>query len=307
MILKLLLSLMTIGFFKNSSYCSTINEITLRDNSNFISKLPDTKLIRNLALIGSYQSASVKPIKYLRTQNLTITEQLKAGLRVLDIHLRLVDEKFELYYGPTYLSYTFDDILSEINEFIVKNPRELIIMLMKIEFDHLLPEFEKCQVLENYIEIWQGRGLSLIGKWSLLDDYVGEHRGHVLLSHVDGKNFDDCTTYLPCVVQNNWDVTDVEKKWRLIEDNNEEMFNGYSVIHSCFINYLFGLNPLLFISSSTSSDDPSDYLDVGLDRVEIINNRMANYFRNPYYTLVIIVTDFPSQMLIDKIIDSNFN
>ncbi|XP_057333637.1 1-phosphatidylinositol phosphodiesterase-like [Microplitis mediator] len=307
MMIKLLLSLMTIGFFQNSSYCSSINAINLRDNSKFISKLPDSTLIRNLALIGSYQSASVRPIKYLRTENLTITEQLEAGLRVLDVHFRLVDEKFKLYYGPTYLSYTFDDILSEINEFMIQNPRELIIMLMKVEFDHLLTEFKECNVLENYIKIWQRRGLSLIGKWSLLEDYIGEHRGHVLLSHVDRNNFDDCTTYLPCVVQNNWDVTDVEKKWRLIEDNEEEMFNGYSVIHSCFINYLSSLNPLLFIDSSTSLDDPTDYLDVGLNRIEKINSRMANYFRNPHYTLVMIVTDFPSQLLIEKIIDSNFN
>ncbi|XP_074109050.1 uncharacterized protein LOC141533857 [Cotesia typhae] len=304
MLPRILLLCITIGSVHQLASCMIINGY--KDHSDFISKIPDSQRIRNLALIGTYHSAASKAMKFIRTQNLSISEQLHAGIRVLDIHLREVFDELKVYYGPEYLNCTFDDILIEVLIFISLNPGEVVIILLSIQSDFFLNDDTRCEVFDAYVERWQKRGLRLVQDWSLLDDYVGEHRGHVLLGHVEESDFNSCSVYLPCEVQNNWNVTDKEKKWKFVKDSQDGMLFPYHSYHSCYINYLASLNPLIFNNWQSEPNYKNDELKLGLNEIEEINYRMAEYYRNPYDTMDIIVTEFPSQKLIDKVIGSNF-
>lgn len=304
MLPRILLVCITIGSVHQLASCMITNGY--KDHSDFISKIPDSLRIRNLALIGTYHSAASKAMKYVRTQNLTISEQLQAGIRVLDIHLREVFDELKVYYGPKYLNCTFDDVLTEVLSFMSLNPRELVIILLSVQSDFFLNDATRCEVLDAYVEKWQKRGLRLVQDWSLLEDYVGEHRGHVLLGHVRESNFKSCSVYLPCEVQNNWNVTDEDKKWKFVKASQDGMLFPYHPYHSCYINYLASFNPLIMNYWQPDPDNKNDELELGLKEIEKINERMAGYYRNPYDTLDMVVTEFPSQKLIDKIIGSNF-
>nr|CCQ71388.1 hypothetical phosphatidylinositol-specific phospholipase PIPLC [Cotesia congregata] len=304
MLTRILLMCLTFGSIHQLVSCMITNGY--KDHSDFISKIPDTKLVRNLALIGTFHSAAFKPMKYVRTQNLTISEQLQAGIRVLDIHLSVDFDKLKVYYNLEYLNCTFDDVLTEVQSFMTLNPKELVIILLSVNLNFFLTDSISCEVLDSYVGRWQKRGLKLVQDWSLLEDYVGEHRGHVLLGHVRESNFKSCSVYLPCEVQDNWNVTDAEKKWKFVKDSQDGMLFAYHPYHSCYINYLASYNPLIMNYWQPDSDDGADELKLGMMRIEDVNERMAGYFRNPYDTLDMVVTEFPSQKLIDKVIGSNF-
>lgn len=243
---------------------------------------------------------------YCKILNETTYTDHSKFISKLDIRLSLVGQEFVMVYGDAFLIYMFENILQEINEFMRKNSGELIILLMKIDHygDYLPSNSHYCEVLDIYIEEWKHKKLMLIKDWSLLEDYVGEHRGHVLLGH-DDDNFSRCTTYLPCEVQNSWD-TNLERKWQLIKDNYDKMLNPYYPYHSCYVNYLCSDNPVFFKNDTLTHYNNSDNFEKRLKATENINQLMANYFRNPIVTLVMIMTDFPTQELINNIINSNF-
>lgn len=309
---KKIVLLLLIEFIFEKTHCSITSTDKFTDHSQFIIKLSDTSLIRNLALIGTHNSASGENKLFSQIQNLTIKQQLESGIRVLDMCVNLHGDKLVMYYGPVSLNVTFDHVLGQVLEFMKKNSGELIIMLMRIEYDNnvSVPKSKQCNVLDNYIRKWNNRGLLLIKNWSLIDDYIGEHRGHVLLGQYDGRNFVDCTTWLACDIQNHWEaegIMEVETKWALIKKNFDDMFNPYHQYQSCFINYLTSLDISIFSSTpELFLFRNSDYSKLRLMKIHKINSKMVNYYRNPSIYLVIIMADLPDQELIDKIINSNF-
>lgn len=123
------------------------------------------KKISNLSLVGTHDSAAYKfngiymPnkiggirinfLEFLRrncciagniirdwtlTQELSIIEQLNAGVRVFDLRLSFAND--QLLLSHTFSCITFEKFLKQLTQFTNKHPGEVIIMFVKPDFIH---------------------------------------------------------------------------------------------------------------------------------------------------------------------------
>lgn len=80
----------------------------------------------------SYNVAKIAGAGFVRTQDLSINDQLNAGIRYLDIRCRHIDNKFVIHHGSFYLNLNFDDVLNMVSSFLKQNPSETILMRVKL-------------------------------------------------------------------------------------------------------------------------------------------------------------------------------
>lgn len=176
---------------------------------------PETRLI-DRAIIGAHDAAAYDASPQLRCQDLTLEEQIEAGVRAFD--LRLVDRydgsgRLDLYHGKESLGLEFtEDVLPLLTQFLTAHPDEFVILsLRKEDDDHhspdemeayslsLLRALEKPEVarllyrgeLTPATKVSEVRGKLLI----LLRTRIGNN---VCLPYFDG--FQDDTTFVARLV-----------------------------------------------------------------------------------------------------------
>ena len=104
--------------------------------SSWMGDIPDDTLLSNITVPGTHDSCAQSSIPFVRTQYLSISKQMEAGLRFLDLRCRVhSDGQLYMYHGgipinmPMYLK--FDKIMSEIFTFFSKNkgkPTEAVLI-----------------------------------------------------------------------------------------------------------------------------------------------------------------------------------
>lgn len=112
-------------------------------------------LISDINLIGTHDSAAIRdlwPRQFLYAcQNLSIGRQLDLGIRVLDVRLEMLHDsgQFTIYtchgdhdLGPLHSNryQTFQSLLDECKEFLRVNPREFIVMLLRVDYWNNTPD-----------------------------------------------------------------------------------------------------------------------------------------------------------------------
>ncbi|XP_057342258.1 1-phosphatidylinositol phosphodiesterase-like [Microplitis mediator] len=273
----------------------------------YLVRLPDHKKLCELALIGTHLSLSYNAdIIEFRTQNLNLAQQLKYGVRVFDISVRFRSNLIESYSYYAKTNIGFHDFLLGAEEFLDDNPGEFIILLIRQVFP---PEFDgirsDCDIINFYIRHVVG-GRRTVTKWRL-EDTIGQHRGKILLSSFDdsfsGCAFDirnNCKLQSDITLKTKRNNYNVQDKWHdiftLIKDSR---FDNYK----CFLNEIhFNDGSFNHFSIAKEGGNFNSSLCVS----HPINQMMENYFENPHRALIIVVADFVTQELIDKINDSNF-
>ncbi|MDZ3957047.1 phosphatidylinositol-specific phospholipase C domain-containing protein [Bacillus thuringiensis] len=64
-------------------------------------------------------------------QKMSISNQLQAGIRYLDIRARCVAEFFAMHHGVVCQNLMFRDVLNQIVPFLQTNPTETVLMRLK--------------------------------------------------------------------------------------------------------------------------------------------------------------------------------
>lgn len=104
------------------------------DTRSWTSLLPDTSRLAELFIPGSHDSATGNgqaPFKSLwKTQDLTLTEQLKAGVRFIDLR---INSRMNTCHGRAEFEYTAQDAMNDICSFLDENQKEFVICLIKQE------------------------------------------------------------------------------------------------------------------------------------------------------------------------------
>lgn len=82
-------------------------------------EIPDTTLVSDITVPGTHDTCARSNIPFVRTQYLSVTKQMEAGLRFLDLRCRVhPDGQLYCYHGgipidfPRYLK--FDDVMQEV-------------------------------------------------------------------------------------------------------------------------------------------------------------------------------------------------
>lgn len=152
---------------------------------NVISILDEDKFIFCVNIVGTHDSATayVDMENTARCQDKTIAEQLKLGVRLLDIRLGKKGESFYLVHALANCycdedkkrQMTFDEVFSLCKDFLKENPKEFIILSIKqdrgIMSKGFFPQFYNRYIKDNE------------SFWYLKNDLptVGECRGKMVL------------------------------------------------------------------------------------------------------------------------------
>lgn len=267
-----------------------------------MSSIDNDKFISQLSIPGTHDSGALyEPVSGVaKCQNLTISEQLQAGVRYIDIRCRRIDNSFTIYHGPIYQHANFDDILNDCNNFLKDNPSETIIMSVKEEYNasNSTKSFE--EIFNNYIN----KNKTI---WYLNNEIptLGEVRGKIVLVRrfkannyigIDATNWKDNTTFTinnkaNLFIQDCYKVSDNNHKW----DEITKTINSASSTNNnvLYLNYTSGYKSILGIPKITSVSND-------------INGRLRNYL--PQLSkgkLGILVMDFAEEELCNNIINKN--
>lgn len=109
--------------------------------SNWMGHLPDTLCLSQVTIPGTHNAGADKHTSqiwwlvedYVICQNFRIKNQLKLGIRWLDIRLRYHNGSLLVHHGPFYLRKNFSNILDCSSDFLENHPSEVIILMIKQE------------------------------------------------------------------------------------------------------------------------------------------------------------------------------
>jgi len=172
-------------FYLLSALCGLADSVQAApEGSNWMTSIDDEKHLYELTIPGTHDSgAMVETVSgTAKCQDLTISEQLAAGVRSLDIRCRHINNAFAIHHGPIYQELNFDDVLNSITTFLQDNPGETVIMFLKEEYN---PKDNTRSFAETFTE-YVNKKPSL---WSLgtAVPRLGDVRGKIVLI----RRFDD--------------------------------------------------------------------------------------------------------------------
>ena len=167
------------------------------DGNNWITNLNDKIYVQQLSIPGTHDSGT-KDVSFDlgRTQNLSIEDQFKMGIRAFDLRpaYRIWPyDEFYIYHGVTRTSYKFENVLSYFKKQLAANPGEFVLIQMRHESE-LLPASINGVDTEKNTNKWDKiynvlkKFDDIIVQWKP-DLTIGECRGKMIIfTRNDYKN-----------------------------------------------------------------------------------------------------------------------
>jgi len=94
----------------------------------WMSKLDDSTKVSQLSIVGTHDTLSFYGGDIVQCQSMSFMNQLKSGVRFLDIRVRHYYNKWKIYHGFVYQRKDFSYVVSELEKFLTANPREIVLM-----------------------------------------------------------------------------------------------------------------------------------------------------------------------------------
>ncbi|WPO91453.1 phosphatidylinositol-specific phospholipase C [Chryseobacterium sp. HR92] len=275
--------------------------------NSWMSGLQDNISISKISIPGTHDSGARVDAPVVsgtaKTQDLSITEQLNAGVRFLDIRCRHIDNAFTIHHGAIYQNLNFDDVLNACYTFLQNNPSETIIMSVKEEYDasNTTRSFE--QTFDSYVQKnptkWDlGANIptlgSVRGKIKLLRRFSsGTTKGINASPWADNTTFDINNSGVQLKVQDYYKVTNNDDKWNGISGLLNEAKNDTN--GKLFVNFTSGYKPGIFGIPSIPTVSNN------------INPRLKTFFQNNTQgSFGIMPIDFVNAELSELIVKTNF-
>lgn len=322
----------------NAHYDDAYNHTSsgLIKNTDWMKRLADQKIINEISIPGTHDSASFYGGDIVQTQSLSISNQLNSGVRFLDIRLRHINDVFAIHHGLVFQKQFFGDILNQVSDFLKLNPSEFVLMRVKEEYaaegNNRAFEDTFSDYVNKYSDvIYTSKGghyfpsvSEVRGKIVFLDETPTTGKYPLFGVIYNNYNFNIQDEYK---VGSNWDLY---SKWEKVKKHLSDSSNGKK---RSTINYLSasGWSFPYFIASGHSSpgnsaprlatglttpgwknsypDFPRVNCFIGICTIafEGTNTLAKNWILNekPTYT-GIVVADFIGTGLINAVINSNF-
>ena len=275
------------------------------DLSNWMANIADSTKLTALSLPGTH-NAGARFEQFPNTakcQELTIEEQLNAGIRFLDLRCRHTNNTFNIYHGSVDQHQSFSAVQATCVAFLIAHPSETILLSMKEEYKahkntqsfettlnaSILANPDSWYVHDSIPSLADVRGkLVLLRRFSATNEPFGIAATH----WKDNSTFDSDSPQAQLSIQDQYKVTELTEKWNAIDSM---LFAAkQSTDNRLFINYTSGYEPKLFgIPNITSV-------------VNFIHPRLIGYLNQSSVKLGIIVLDFATEELSRLIIASNW-
>jgi 1-phosphatidylinositol phosphodiesterase len=141
--------------------------------------LDDGARLNALTIPGTHDSGALHSLAEIagKCQSLPIDEQLKIGVRFLDIRLRLVDGGLKVVHSFADQLTDFEDVLADMTAFVRNHPSEFLLVSIKEDASPIRSE-------QAFADVQEGMLLSCaeVNRAQALPETVGAARGgiHVL-------------------------------------------------------------------------------------------------------------------------------
>ena len=269
------------------------------DRSDWMSALDDGAALNSITVPGTHDSGALHSIAEIsgKCQTLSIGEQLKIGVRFLDIRLQLVNNELRVVHSFTDQMTDYEDVLGDMIDFIRDNESEFLIVSIKEDASPKSSDKSFCEVLEamllSYSEVSTARELpetvgAARGGIHIVSRYKGASIG---LPCYDGWRDDESFELDQIYVQDNYCVPDVEEKIAYVRSTYSVALEG---------RYALVLN---YTSCYLESCFPPIY--AGLPAHDINRDTQAAMEEGDG-ALGVLVCDFMTSELADAIIGRNF-
>jgi 1-phosphatidylinositol phosphodiesterase len=282
-------------------------DASTRSNANWMGSIDGTKSLAALSIPGTHDTGALYEDEpgTLKTQDLTIDEQLAAGVRYFDIRVKDVEGHFDVYHKTRFQELSFDQVLTSVFAFFEANPGETLILCLKQE----QPPENSTNTFEQTFDTYTAQHPE---KWYLgaTIPTLDEVRGKIVLMRrfpatstpkgLDATGFADNTTFTldhgpgtKLRVQDYYEISDNPAKWTAITNLFDEATAGdFDVL---FLNNTSAYLPL--------EGGVEDILTVS----NAINPQLADYFTtNTSGRYGIVATDFLDVDTSTLIVDTNF-
>ncbi|GAX26722.1 1-phosphatidylinositol phosphodiesterase [Fistulifera solaris] len=146
---------------------------------DWMSFLDDSTPLSQISIPGTHDSAAAIGRPLCDTQNWNLLDQLRSGVRYLDIRCRPVDNYFNIHHGICFLHQRFDDVLKVVSAFLSDHPGETLIMRVSSAFrpSHDAQSFE--QIWNRYM-LDPTYGAMFVPNLSSIPT-LGEVRGRIIV------------------------------------------------------------------------------------------------------------------------------
>ena len=270
------------------------------DGSQWMQALDNNAKLNSLTIVGTHDSGARHSIADVagKCQTLSIKQQLKIGVRFLDIRLQMVDNKLNVVHSFVDQMTKFDDVLADMAAFVRDNPSEFLIVSLKEDASAKRSNLDFAYVLEEMLLSY-----AEVSKSQTLPETVGEARGKIhVLARYGGSSIglpcyfgwaDDASFALGDVyIQDNYYISTTEEKLA-------DIHNTYLVAQEQ--TYALVLN---YTSCYFASGFPPIY--AGLPAHAINRDTQQVVADGTNGPLGVIVCDFVTTDLANAIIGRNF-
>ena len=262
---------------------------TVQRHSAWMARLPDGVKLSALSLPGTHDSGALYDglsFGFAKCQAWQLADQLKAGIRFLDIRCRRVDDRLLIYHGIIDQHLTFAEVRDICRTFLEQHPSECIVMSVQEEstaVNSTRPFAESfAAATANDGELWyiarETPPLQAVRGRIVLIDRVGT---------LGGIRWDDLQR------QDQYEAP-LDEKVRVVREQFERAAQGDA--DEWFINFCSGVLSKQLVT-------PRQYaIQSNRTTLEFLNQHAAQ----KSVRLGTVVLDFPGEDLIECIVASNF-
>ncbi|MFJ5228365.1 phosphatidylinositol-specific phospholipase C domain-containing protein [Kitasatospora sp. NPDC088391] len=107
---------------------------------DWMGKVPEQTSLAQMSIPGTHETLAIHGGSYVQAQNdygdsaQTLAKQLDAGIRAIDVRMRVVEgNKFAIHHGLYYQVANFDDVLRQAQTFLRNHPTETVMLRLKAE------------------------------------------------------------------------------------------------------------------------------------------------------------------------------
>ena len=287
------------------------------DNSGWMASLQDTVPVCRLSIPGTHDSgtSSVRfPMRhYARTQTMNLSEQWDAGIRFFDLRPKLDGDELKIYHGPANCHITLEEALLILKEKLELNPSEFCIVMTNSAGGGQVAVDKTMELINSVI-------LARMLADFKADMTVADIRGRILFIH---RNAPSAGIDYPGVVTRGWPGNGTSRTARMVSSDAksaalwaQDYFTSGKNDKDAYLNSKWDKVYRLLQTFSDADDvvwcinHASGYTGTGV-RTNIgkssryTNARLLDWLIENRLPVGIIPMDFPSQELIDAIIECN--
>ena len=284
-------------------------------NESWMAGLPDTVKVCRVSIPGTHDSGTAGvwfPMRhYARTQTMNLSEQWDAGIRFFDLRPKLENGKLKIYHGPANCHITLEEALFILKEKLEQNPSEFCIVMTNSAGGGQTAVDKTMELISSVIP----PGMLADFK---ADMTVSDMRGRILFIH---RNAPSAGIDYPGVVTRGWPGNGTSRRIRMVSSKGESALLWAQDYFTSGNNdkeaYLTGKRNSMYSLLSAFPDSgngiwyinhASGYTGTGVKtnirrNADATNASLLDYLQEHLGPVGIIPMDFPSQELIDAMIN----